>query len=141
MPHFQPSERPELAKITSSTAVARWRAADNIPSGAETHYYYIVWLEQEGETERSVARVPHTAHTDWFEARVSGLVHDRQYSVSVKPYRQHKEERQGGRRTALTAFKTSCIGVVVVKFIIFDIRRSKLISQLFIHFINLFIKF
>ena len=125
MPHFQPSERPELAKITSSTAVARWRAADNIPSGAETHYYYIVWLEQEGETERSVARVPHTAHTDWFEARVSGLVHDRQYSVSVKPYRQHKEERQGGRRTALTAFKTSCIGVVVVKFIIFDIRRSK----------------
>lgn len=114
VPHFQPSDQLELAKITSSTAVVRWRKATDIPPGLDSQYYYIVWLEAAGEVERNVARVPHTADTDWFEATVKPLVFNRRYSVSVKAYRQHKEERQGGARMDVTSFKTSCIGTICI---------------------------
>ena len=47
------------------------------------------------------------------EAKITGLVFNRNYSVSVEPYRQDSGQQEGGIATGVTTFKTSCIGIVI----------------------------
>ncbi|KAI0230888.1 hypothetical protein LSAT2_018762 [Lamellibrachia satsuma] len=59
IPHLKASDKLNVEHITSSSAVVSWLAARSIPPGLETHYYYIVWIEADGKTEKNVARLPH----------------------------------------------------------------------------------
>ena len=47
------------------------------------------------------------------EAKITGLVFNRNYSVSVEPYRQDSGQQERGIATGVTTFKTSCIGIVI----------------------------
>ena len=96
--------------ITSSSAVVRWSKANDIPSGLESYYYYVVWLQVAGQTERKVAQIPQGADMDQLKTNITGLVFNTHYSVRVEPYRQHNEKREGGMPTDVTSFKTSDIG-------------------------------
>ena len=101
---------PQVDTINSSSAVVSWPKANDIPSGLEAYYYYIVWLLVDGETERNVTKIAQDADGNKLESPIAGLVFNTHYSVKVEPYRQHKDTHEGGTATNVATFKTSCIG-------------------------------
>ena len=101
---------PQVDTITSSSAVVSWPKANYIPSGLEAYYYYVVWLQADGETWRNVTRIAQYADGNQFESHIAGLVFNTHYLVKVEPYRQHNETPEGGTATNITTFKSSCIG-------------------------------
>ena len=103
---------PDVDVINSSSAVVRWPKANDIPSGLEFYYYYVVWLQVAGQTERKVAHIPQGADVDQLESSISGLMSNTHYSVKVEPYRQHNWKHEGGTATDVIRFMTSCIGTV-----------------------------
>ena len=112
IPNFGISQVPDVDVINSSSAVVRWPKANDIPSGLESYYYYVVWLQVVGQAERKVAQIPQGADVDQLESRITGLVFNTHYSDRVEPYRRHNEKHEGGTPTDVTTFKTSCIGTV-----------------------------
>ena len=102
----------EVNVVTSSSAVVRWPKANDIPSGLESYYYYVVWLQVAGQSVRKVAQIPQGDDVDQLESHISGLVCNTHYSVTVEPYRQQNEKREGGTPTDVNNFKTICIGTV-----------------------------
>ena len=112
IPHFVISQMPDVDVITSSSAVVRWPKANDILSGSESYYYYVVWLQVAGQTERKVAHIPQAADVDQLESNISGLASNTRYSVRVEPYRRHNEKREEGRPTDVTSFETSYIDTV-----------------------------
>ena len=112
-PFFETSQVPQVDAITSSSAVVSWPKANDIPSGLEAHYYYVVWLQADGVTERNVAKIAQDADGNQLESPIAGLVFNTHYSVKIEPYRQHNETHEGGSTTNVATFKSSCIGTVV----------------------------
>ena len=80
---------PQVDTINSSSAVMSWPKANDIPSGLEAYYYYVVWLQADGETWRNVTRIAQYADENQFGSQIAGLVFNTHYSVKVGPYRQH----------------------------------------------------
>ena len=104
---------PEVEGVNSSSAVVSWRKANDIPPGLEAHYYYIVWLQADGETWKKVAEISQDAGSDLFQSHIAELKFNTYYSVKVEPYRQHREKHEGGPATGVASFKTNCIGRVL----------------------------
>ncbi|KAI0230737.1 hypothetical protein LSAT2_018886 [Lamellibrachia satsuma] len=92
-----------------SSAVVSWPKANGIPSGLEAHYYYVVWLQADGETEREVAQIVQDADGNKLGSPIPGLMFNTHYSVKIEPYRQHNETHEGGSTTNVATFKTSYI--------------------------------
>ena len=111
-PYFGTLQVPQVDTINSSSAVVSWPKANDILSGLEAHYYYVVWLLVDGETWRNVTRIAQYADGNQFQSHIAGLVFNTHYSVKVEPNRQHKETHEGGTATNVTKFKTSCIGKI-----------------------------
>ena len=107
---------PQVDAITSSSAVVSWPKANDIPSGLEAYYYYVVWLQADGEKWRNVTRIAQYADRNQFESHIAGLVFNSHYSVTVEPNRQHKDTHEGGTATNVATFKTSCIGKMLDTF-------------------------
>ncbi|KAI0209847.1 Receptor-type tyrosine-protein phosphatase mu [Lamellibrachia satsuma] len=110
IPNFQSSDIPSVDDVTHSSAVASWSKAGNIPSGVDSHYYYVSRWRVEGETKENTTRVVQPVDNIRIEAKITGLVFNTNYSVSVEPYRQDSGQQEGGIATGVTTFKTSCIG-------------------------------
>ena len=110
IPHFQSSTNPELHDITDSAVTVIWREPDNIPSGLEHHYMYRMWVQADGEAEKMMEPVKKNKDKGWVESRITDLRFNTNYSVRVKPYRQHNGEQDGGNFTGVTKFKTRCTG-------------------------------
>ena len=108
---------PQVDAITSSSAVVSWPKANDIPSGLEVHYYYVVWLQAGGETERKVAQIAQDADGNKLESQIPGLMFNTHYSVKIEPYRQNSETHEGGSTTNVATFKTSCIGKLAVEYL------------------------
>ena len=119
-PNFGLSQVPDVDVINSSSAVVKWPKANDIPSGLEFYYYYVVWLQVAGQTERKVARIPQGADVDQLESNISGLASNTRYSVRVEPCRQLSWKQEGGRTTDVTPFKTRCVGTVTFYLFPFD---------------------
>ena len=111
-PNFGISQEPDVEDITSSSAVVRWPKANDIPSGLESYYYYVVWLHVDGQRSWRKPDITQSADMDHIESSISGLAFNTHYSVKVKPYRQHNGKHEGGKATDVATFKTSCIGTV-----------------------------
>ena len=101
-PYFESTDKPDIEDISGSSVTLRWPKAKNISSGLETHYYYIVWLQGDGETQ--------TSGSARLESRVTGLRFNTLYSVKVVPYRQHYELHESGTGTPAIWFKTCSNG-------------------------------
>ena len=101
---------PQVGTINSSSAVVSWPKANNIPSGLEVHYYYVVWLLVDGKKWRKVPQTAQDADGNKLESPIVGLVFNTHYSVKIEPYCQHKETPERGTATNVATFKTSCIG-------------------------------
>ncbi|KAI0218665.1 hypothetical protein LSAT2_029625, partial [Lamellibrachia satsuma] len=112
-PFFETSQKPQVDVITNSSAVVSWPKANDIPSGLEAHYYYVVWLQTDGETWRNVTQIVQDPDGNKLESPIAGLVFNTHYSVKVEPYRQHKETHEGGSTTNVATFKTSCIAPTI----------------------------
>ena len=110
---------PNVDVITSSSAVVSWPKANDIPPGLEAHYYYVVLLQADGETERKVAEISQDAGIDRFQSPIAGLVFNIHYSVKVELYRQHGKTYKGETATGIATFKTSCIGTISVTYMVF----------------------
>ncbi|KAI0209848.1 Receptor-type tyrosine-protein phosphatase kappa [Lamellibrachia satsuma] len=108
IPEFQPSELPTIDYVTYSSAVVSWSKAGNIPSGVDSHYYYV--LRWKADTLENTKRVEQPVDNIRIEAHITGLMFNTNYSVSVEPYRQDSGQQEGGIATGVTTFKTSCIG-------------------------------
>ena len=112
-PSFQSLEMPDVDDITSSSARVIWSKADNISTGLEGFYHYMLWLQADGEREKNVTRVEQGAGEQRMEARITGLTFNKKYSLRVEPYRELNGEREGGASTGVVTFKTRCIGILV----------------------------
>ena len=108
---------PQVDAITSSSAVVSWPKANDIPPGLEAHYYYVVWLQADGVTERKVAQIVQDTDGNKLESPIPGLVFNTHYSVKIEPYRQNSETHEGGSTTNVATFKTSCIGKLAVEYL------------------------
>ena len=76
----------------------KWPKAKDISSGLETHYYYTVWLQGDGET--------HTSGSRRLESRVTGLKSNTLYTIKIFPYRQQNDVHESGKSTDEIWFKT-----------------------------------
>ena len=114
MPNFHSPDQPVVVEVTSSSVTLSWSKAKNVTTGLEAHYYYLIRLQADGETEKTIARPTRNTDSLLIEAQLTGLVFNTNYSVSVVPYRQLGEANEGGLATAVIRFKTSCIGVVIL---------------------------
>ena len=112
IPNFGIPQEPDVDVINSSSAVVRWPKANDIPSGLESYYYYVVWLHVDGQRSWRKADITQTADMDQLESHITGLVFNTHYSVKVDPYRRHNGKHEGGTATDVATFKTSCIGTV-----------------------------
>ena len=96
-----------------------WPKAKNIPSGLDTYYHYIIWLQADEKTYMNTTNQPQTSNTDRFESHITGLQFNTYYSVKIEPYRQKNELREAGTSTGVTRLKTSCIGKSILHKCIF----------------------
>ena len=96
-----------------------WPKANDIPSGLEAHYYYVVWLQAEGEKWKKIAEISQDVGSNRFQSPIAGLVFNTHYSVKVELYRQHGEKYKGETATGVATFKTSCIGTISVTYLVF----------------------
>lgn len=112
IPQFMSSNKPKVDDIANSSVTVSWTEAENIPSGLEGHYFYLLWLQAEGEAEKIIKRVAQDPGNRQVNSRITGLQFNTKYSIRVKPYRQHNGEQVGGTATGVTRFKTSCIGTM-----------------------------
>ena len=108
---------PQVDAITSSSAVVSWPKANDIPPGLEAYYYYVVWLQADGVTERKVAQIVQHANGNKLGSPIPGLMFNTHYSVKIEPYRQNSETHEGGSTTNVATFKTSCIGKLAVEYL------------------------
>ena len=88
-----------------------WPKASNISAGLEGHYHYLLWLQADGGRNKNVTRVEQGAGEQRMEARITGLMFNKKYSLRVEPYRELNGEREGGASTGVVTFKTKCIGI------------------------------
>ena len=112
-PSFQSVEMPDVDDITSSSARVIWSKADNISTGLEGFYHYVLWLRADGEREKNVSRVEQGAGEQRMEARIIGLTFNKKYSLRVEPYREHNGDRERGASTGVVTFKTKYTGILV----------------------------
>ena len=111
LPAFDSSVKPHIEDVTSSNARVSWPRATNVSSGFEDHYYYLLWLQADGEREKNVSRVEQGAGEQRMEAQITGLTFNKKYSLRVEPYRELNGEREGVASTVVVTFKTRCIGI------------------------------
>ena len=111
-PKFRSPVTPNINDVTSSSATVSWPRATDLPTGLETHYHYMLWLQADGEREKNVTRVEQGAGEQRMEARITGLTFNKKYSLRVEPYRELKGEREGGASTGVVKFKTKCTGIM-----------------------------
>ncbi|KAK2175547.1 hypothetical protein NP493_723g02013 [Ridgeia piscesae] len=104
-PHFVTSDKAGTADITSSSAVVTWPQATGITLGLESHYYYMVWFQVDGETWKS-----QIVNVESHQLSLGNLPFNTHYSVKVEPFRRHGDKHAGGTTTAVTTFKTKCTG-------------------------------
>ena len=112
-PFFKTSQNPQIEVTNSSSAVVSWPKANDIPPGLEAHYYYVVWLQTDGETWRKVSQTAQDVNGNKLESSIPGLVFNTYYSVKIEPYREHNDIHEEGTATNVATFKSSCIGTVV----------------------------
>ncbi|KAI0239537.1 hypothetical protein LSAT2_009729 [Lamellibrachia satsuma] len=105
-PGFHSSVKPDVDDVTTTSATVSWPRASNISTGLGGHYYYVLWLQADGESSKNITRVEQSAGEQRMEAQITGLTADTAYSLRVEPYRQHNGERGGGTATGVTRFKT-----------------------------------
>ena len=82
-PYFESTDKLEVADVSRSSVTVRWPEAKDKSSGLEKHYYYIVWLQGDGETQTSGSRR--------LESRVTGLKSNTLYTIKIVPYRQQND--------------------------------------------------
>ncbi|KAI0217944.1 hypothetical protein LSAT2_030317 [Lamellibrachia satsuma] len=107
-PYFTQSYKPEVGSITSSAVTVSWQQAKNIPTGLETHYYYVVWLQKGEHTLNSFSRISQTTGLSRLQSHIDGLAFNTNYSIKIEAYRQQNETEDRGHSTRLRRFKTSC---------------------------------
>ena len=112
IPDFQSTDKPDVDDITYSSVTVSWSKARNIPSGLEDHYFYLLWLQADGEADKIIDRIAQGPGKRRIESRITRLKFNTNYSIRVKPYRRHGGEQEGGTATGVTRFKTSCKGIV-----------------------------
>ena len=106
-PHIScTSDKAGTADIISSSAVVTWPKATGITPGLESHYYYMVWFQVDGETTWKSQIVSVESR----QMSLRNLPFNTHYSVKIEPFRRHGDKHAGGATTAVTTFKTTCIG-------------------------------
>ena len=107
----------------------RWPKAENVTIGLEAHYYYLLRLHAGDEREKTITRLARVTDNIFIETQITGLAFNTNYSVTVIPYRQHKEVRESGFGTIVNRFKTSCIGMTIFS-VVLNKRLLSLNGQL-----------
>ena len=119
-PQFRTADQLAVLDVTSSSMTLRWPKAENVTTGLESHYYYLIRLHAGGETEKTITRLARETDNIFIETQITGLTFNTNYSVTVIPYRQHNEVRESGVGTIVTRFKTSCIGMTIFSVVLIN---------------------
>ena len=106
-PYFDSSDKPYVDEISSSSAVVTWPNAKGIATDLESHYYYVLSIQTEGEASWKSQKID----VRLLKSRIMELSFNTNYSVKIEPFRYHDDINEKGTTTGITRFKTDCIGM------------------------------